>query len=270
MMTKTENLKFYFFVLPVLIIALLACNLSRFTQQGNATTSKNSSSANKASDTSDSISTICNNAYFPVGPSVVRKYRVTYPKGMLSDREYTESFSDLTDDTFAVNTDFGNVKAHINWKCSPDGLLATQYDNTVNMVKSGASARVDTMESNGVSLPPEDRWKPGETWHAEYRVTETLNGPDGKQMGGGEGTVTQDGAIIGSESVTVPAGTFEAMKTELKTTVDITVTMKGMSIPMKVPIDTTAYFAKGTGMIKSVTKTGAGGDATSELLSISK
>src|SRR5215470_11752355 len=206
-MTKIENLKVALSVFPILTVMILGCNLGRFTQQGNATPS-NSSSSNNASSTSGSASTICSNAYFPVGANVVRKYRVVYPKGMLSDREYTESFSDLTGDTFAVNTDFGNVKAHINWKCTPDGLLATQYDNTVNMMKSGASARVDTVDSNGVSLPPEERWQPGEKWHAEYHVTETLNGPDGKQMGGGDGTIAQDGEIVGAESVTVPAGTF--------------------------------------------------------------
>jgi len=271
-MMKPDSYKISFAVFPVLIFVILGCsNLGRFTQSGNTTSSNSTTSDKNKSDTSGAVSSICNNAYYPVGENTVRKYRVTYPKGTLTEREYTETFSDFTGDTFVVNTDFDKVKAHINWKCTPDGLLATQYNNTVNMTKTGGSASVETKDFSGVTLPPEDRWQSGEKWQAEYHVTESLNGLDGKQAGGGDGIVTQNGEIVGSESVTVPAGTFDTMKAVLKTEVDITVTMKGMSIPMKVPIETTAYFAKGTGMVKSVTKMGSGvGDATSELLSIGK
>ena len=271
-MRKPDYNKATLAVFPVLIFVILGCsNLSRFTQSGNTTTSNSTTTDKKTSDPSGTVSSICSNVYYPIGENVVRKYRVTYPKGTLSEREYTETFSDFTGDTFVVNTDFDKVKAHINWQCRPEGLLATQYNNTVNMTKTGGSVSVETKDYNVVTLPPEGRWQLGEKWQAEYHVTESLNMPDGKQAGGGDGIVTQNGEIVGSESVTVPAGTFETMKAVLKSDVDITLTMKGVSMPMKVSIETTAYFAKGTGMIKSVTKMGSGiGDATSELLSISK
>jgi len=271
-MIRPNDHKISFAVFPVVIFVILGCSdLSRFAQSGNTTTSNSTTSDNKTSVPSGSVPSICSNAYYPIGENVVRKYRVTYPKGTLGEREYTETFSGFTGDSFVVNTDFDKVKAHINWKCTPEGLLATQYNNTVNMTKTGGSASVETKDFNGVTLPPEDRWQSGEKWQAEYHVTESLNAPDGKEMGGGDGIVTQNGEIVGSESITVPAGTFDTIKAVLKTDVDITVTIKGMSIPMKVPIETTAYFAKGTGMVKSVTKMGSEvGDATSELLSISK
>jgi hypothetical protein len=264
-----RNRKILLAAFPTVALVLLGCNLSKFLPSGN-TSSNTVTSDKETSDTSASISTLCNNGYYPVGSTIVRKYHVAYPKGMLSDREYTESFSDFSEDTFVVNTDFGNIKAHINWRCTPDGLLATQYNNSIDLVKSGASAKVDTVDSNGVTFPPEDRWQAGEKWHAQYHVIETMNGPDGKVMGTGDGTVQQDGEIVGLESVTVPAGSFQAMKAVLKTELEITIKMKGMSMPMKVPFETTAWFAKDTGLVKSVTKMGRAGDTTTELVSSSK
>jgi hypothetical protein len=259
-----------FAVFSLFLFIVLGCSLSKFVPASNGSTSNTTTSDKKTSDTSAPIATLCNNGYYPVGPSVVRKYHVSYPKGMLSDREYTESFSDFAGDTFTVNTDFGTVNAHVHWRCTPDGLLATQYNNSIDLMKSGASAKVDTVDSSGVTFPPQDRWQTGEKWQAEYHVVETLNGPDGKSMGGGDGTVKQDGEIVGSESVIVPAGSFETMKVQIKTDLDITIKMKGMSIPMKVPFETTAWFAKDTGMVKAVTKLGQGGNTTTELTSINK
>jgi len=189
---------------------------------------------------------------------------------MVSDREYTETFSDFSGDTFTVNTDFGTVNAHVHWRCTGDGLLATQYNNSIDLMKSGASAKVDTVDSSGVTFPQEGRWQTGEKWEAAYHVIETLNGPDGKQIGGGDGTVKQDAEIVGSESVTVPAGTFDTMKAVIKTELEITINVKGISSPVKVPFETTGWFAKDVGLVKAVTKMGLGGDATTELKSISK
>jgi len=254
----------------VLLFTMMGCNIGKLMPSSNNTSSNSPTSDKKTSDTSASVATLCNNGYYPVGPTMVRKYHVVYPKGMLSDREYTESFSDFSGDTFVVNTDFGDLKAHVTWRCTPDGLLATQFNNSIDVVKSGASAKVDTIDSNGVTFPPADRWQPGEKWHAEYHVTETLNGRDGKPMGNGDGTVQQDGEIVGSESITVPAGTFQTMKAVLKTQLEITIKVKGMSMPMKVPFETTAWFARDTGIVKAVTKMGETGDTTTELISSNK
>jgi len=256
-------------IFSIVCLVILGCNLGRFMSSGNSTTTSDSTNSdNGSSDTSGPTSALCSNAFFPAGPAIMRKYRIVYSKGKLGEREYTESFSDFQGDVFQVHTDFGNVKARVTWRCTPDGLLATQYENSVSLTQTGASATIHTVDSNGVTLPPEDRWRPGEKWHAEYHVTEAFTAPDGKQMGTGDGTVSQDGEIVGQDSITVPAGTFSALKVLTKTQMNLTVEMKGVSLPMNFPLETTAWFAKGTGMVKSVTKMGKN-DATSELVSSS-
>ncbi len=254
----------------VLFLAGLGCNVSKYIGSNSNATSNSTVTDKRSSGTSEVNTGLCSNAYYPVGQAVSKKYRVSTARGAESGREYTESFSNLTDDGFTVDTDFGEVKAHINWRCTADGLLATQYNNSLNMTKTGASAKIETVESSGVSLPPEDQWATGKKWHAEYRVIETLSGPSGGEMGRGDGTVKQDGEIVGAESITVPAGTFDTIKTQMNTELAITVKVKSISVPMNVQLKTTAWFAKGTGMVRSVTETESIGESTSELLSISK
>src|SRR5690348_4130386 len=88
-------------VFAIMAFVALGCNLSKFTGGGNA--------SNSAPPGTTGSTALCSNGYYPVGPSIVRKYHVIYPKGMLTDRDYTESFSDFSGDTFTVNTDFGTV-----------------------------------------------------------------------------------------------------------------------------------------------------------------
>ncbi|MCC7306872.1 MAG: hypothetical protein IT173_04855 [Acidobacteria bacterium] len=260
-----------FVVFPILILAMLGCSgLNRSVPSGNGSSSGTNTSGGNGSGTSAVVSGLCENPYYPVGPNLSKTYRVSSARPAASDREYTERFSNITGDAFTVDTDFGAVKAHINWKCTKDGLLATQYNNSLEMTKSGASASIETLESSGTTLPPEDRWRPGEKWHAEYTVAENLKGPGGKEMGRGDGTVKQDGEIVGPDQVTVAAGTFDAIKTQMKTEIEIRLNVRGVSVPMKVPMQTTAWFAKGTGMVRSETTTESIGTATSELVSINR
>lgn len=251
-------------VFAIIIFVALGCNLSRFTRSGN------SANSGPAEDKPGSASAQCDNPYYPVGPSISRKYHVSYPKGMLSDRDYTESFSDFSGDTFTVNTDFGNVAAHIKWRCTADGLLATQYNNSIEMKSTGHSVSVDTIDSKGVTFPNADKWQTGEKWNAEYHISETVN-TGGKSIVASKGTVDQDGEVLGTEQVTVPAGTFQAVKIKISSHMDLTMNVTGAKgMPINIKLETTAWMAKDTGMVKSVTKLGGSGETTSELTSINK
>lgn len=262
-----HNLGFAAF--PIILVAVLACSLSKFMPASNTSTSNSAHPANSTSDSSGSIAELCRNGYYPVSPTILRKYHISYPKGLMSDRDYTESFSDFSGDTFMVHTDFGAVKANVNWRCTAEGLFATQYNNSVDM-SSGVSAKIDTIDSNGVSFPSTDKWVSGEKWNAEYHITESISSKDGKPIGSSTGTVKQDGEIVGSEEITVPAGSFQTMKVSMKTNLSLNMQVDGTSVPMNISLETTAWFAKDTGMVKSVTQMEKGGDVTSELSSFSK
>ena len=71
---------------------------------------------------------------------------------------------------------------------------------------------------------------------------------------------------IGVESVTVEAGTFDAMRLECQTVYHITITMQSNPIQTTVTINVTNWSAKNTGLVKTV-NTGEGLDSTIELVS---
>jgi hypothetical protein len=67
------------------------------------------------------------------------------------------------------------------------------------------------------------------------------------------------------ESVTVEAGTFDAMRVDCKTTMKITITMQETPIETALTLDGVSWYAQNIGMVKS-TSTGEGIDSTIELV----
>lgn len=236
------------------------------TSESNVVENKNGSSAATAKS---SVSPNCSNPYYPVGESIERTYRIDYADAPVPDQNYTEKYTDFNNDTFVANTEFKEVNTRINWRCTPEGLLATQFNNSISM-KRGSSATIETLKSSGISFPEESRWKQGEKWTADYQISQTMSEEKGEELGRSEGTVKQSSEIVGAEEITVPAGTFQTFKVKNQTTLDLTVKVKGMSIPTKTTVDSTAWFAKDVGMVKIQNNMSGFGTVTTELLSYKK
>lgn len=261
------------FVLLLLVLQFSSgCKSAGDTSISNAANSSTANVAGSEAKVSDSVSknTLCANAYNPIGAFLQRKYRITYANNSMPTQEYTESFSDLKADTFVVKSKFSNIETNINWRCTADGLLATQFDNNSMTTNSGVTAKVETVKSEGVSLPGESRWHTGEKWNVDYVIKETIQMPNSQMRPEGDGTVKGDGEILGEEQVTVPAGTYQATKTRFTYKFDVTVKTSGMTIPVpQISLETTAWFVKDVGMVKSITASNGKLAATTELLSIS-
>ncbi|MBX7171398.1 MAG: hypothetical protein K1X72_10625 [Pyrinomonadaceae bacterium] len=269
-MKKHKAIVNFLIVICVIIIFQLGCDWKKFTPNSGSQSNTNTESKKDVSDNSKStVSGNCSNAYHPVGENIQRKYHIDYASGPVPDQDYTEKYSDFTNDGFVAKSEFEKVTSTINWRCTSDGLLATQYGNSIDM-KSGGSAKIETIKSSGVTFLVESRWKQGEKWTSEYQITETITDAKGKQVGGGEGTVTQASEIVGTEEVKVPAGTFQTFKVKNQTTLNLTIKVGGMSVPSKTTIETTVWFAKDVGVVKSQNNIGSIMSATTELLSISK
>jgi hypothetical protein len=54
-----------------------------------------------------------------------------------------------------------------------------------------------------------------------------------------------------NESVTVPAGTFDALKVEVDVTLNINATYEGITLPVSFSGDYTYWFAPGVGWVKA-------------------
>lgn len=257
----------------VVILFSVSCRFADYfkTNTNSSTNSSQTESSPKNSTNSktDNISSNCKNSYYPVGPEVERKYRIKYQKGPIPDQDYTERYMDFNNDGFVAKTEFKELNTTINWRCTSDGLLATQYGNSIDM-KSGSGVVIETLKSDGVSFPNDAKWIQGGNWTTNYEIKETIKNPNGQQIGEGNGKVAQNSEVIGEEQITVPAGSFQTLKVRNNTTLDLTVKVNGMSVPTKTLVETTAWFAKDVGMVKSESRLGGIATATTELLSYKK
>jgi len=124
------------------------------------------------------------------------------------------------------------------------------------------NADFHTTASSGVTLPASI--KPGDTW-TQALTLEGIEDLNGLQIPAKNET-SNDCTAAGIESVTVPAGTFDALRFDCQTNTDIMITMSGNDIEQTIDFTASNWYAEGVGLIKTVT-TGSGLDSTIELVS---
>lgn len=254
--------------LPIVLVictSMLACNLlsaispasGNSTQQAPATSSSSQSSATSGS---------CSNPLYPVKQGVTRTYSVTgLPTGAST---YTETITNVGPDSFTMTTQLGNLTKNAKWDCKSDGLIELQPGGGAAMLSttSGMQADFTVTKSSGVTLPLKisagDAW----TYSLDFTSQITLNNSSGQA----QGTTNYQLKALGNESVTVPAGTFNAMKLQITTTFNMQMNMQGANIPFTLTANTTAWYAPNVGMVKQIDNAdmmGGALNATTELQS---
>lgn len=269
------------FHIPSRAILLFLCGLLWFAacksaspEPGPASAEKSAPPAEKANPSSGApnVSGACANAYYPVSPTIKREYRVSYEGDVIKPATYTETLLDITADSFKVKTAFaGDSGVTHGWKCSGEGLAALEYANVnvANQNQSNMQLDVKTISSRGVFIPSENNWRVGYKWSNEYNVVGTMQGAGAAPSGEMKSNVTLEHEIVGEETVTVAAGTFNTFKVKSKITQKGTMLMTSgpaVSVPLNVSFDLIIYQAKGVGLVKSVIEKAA----TTELLSFTR
>lgn len=130
-------------------------------------------------------------------------------------------------------------------KSTVDGKTTS---TTFKCVGNNLQAQVEGTQMGFSNLPDGKLWKPGYKWTSKMNIT----GAGG--MPGMTSTTTYKVARM--ENVTTPAGTFNAYRVESDTVMKLPETLKlpaGVKIPgMGAPVHSTAWYAKGVGMVKMV------------------
>lgn len=65
------------------------------------------------------------------------------------------------------------------------------------------------------------------------------------------GTVQMSFNAVGNESVTVPAGTFDALKVNVEVAINVNATYEGITLPVSFSGAYTYWFAPGVGWVKA-------------------
>ena len=148
------------------------------------------------------------------------------------------------------------------WKCTHGNLLGPSIDDSP--AAPGAtgwpfdpSMKVATLENTGTTLPFEVHV--GDGWTQTTRL-------EGSRIENGKSVttsleVTRTCTAARSETITVPAGTFDGVRIDCQIEQTIVVTPGGATRPTQFSYSTTDWYAPDVGLVKSVA-TGAGIDST--------
>ncbi len=208
----------------------------------------------------------CNHEYYPLRLGYHIQYKVTFPPVNGKDTSYYAlRVAEVTDDSVYVKasykTDAEPVDSDIVYKCIDGSLQAAGYFDTGSKIPGGPirnQFRIRTDSASGQFLPP--HIARGDTWEAKFMVKVTpvtpLNAEGSALEIPDEEVVIRDPismpitisrTALGIERVTVPAGTFDAMKIKTTTKFDVNVAMSG-----------TEWWVKEVGMVKSTYDAGSG------------
>jgi hypothetical protein len=147
-----------------------------------------------------------------------------------------------------------------HWTCSAAGIVSYDF-GSFSVSSLGEVASIEVVESSGVFLPAADLLVPGYSWPENYTLTMNVSA-EGTEL---EFTMTSAGTwtAVGTETVTVPAGTFEALRVDGTENITMSGVM-GME-PVNIGVNSTYWYAEGVGMVRyavSSEGTDSGGQLT--------
>lgn len=208
---------------------------------------------------------VCDNALFPVRQGASWTYFSTgSPSG---DFTYTDTITEVHAEGFTLHSQLDALTRTQAWSCEPDGLKALQLGGgtTASISIQAMTAEFTTIEANGISLPREIN--AGEQWQHNLIIQGSIAMPTDQQaQSNGTYSVTMQAA--GTETITVPAGTFEALKIQATSAVQIDANFQGVPVPITINGSSVLWYAPGIGFIKSIENSDFSGSpytATTEL-----
>ena len=237
-------------------LAALACNLgpSTATPSVPQVLTIEASNSDPGPPSGPPASGDCHNDYFPSEEDTT--WESVGTNNVTGDYQSTATIVEAHDDGFTVRfvTSISEVDFVLEYGCTDAGLVMLNpmgQFGTASASGPSGSATVNTTAASGITLPSD--LHAGQTWQ-QYLGYVVLS-----QEGSMRGEYTADNIARGLEVVTVPFGTFNALRvdTEIQTTID--------GQPWG-PCQQTAWVVKDIGNVKGESSCG-GIDDSNELVS---
>ena len=239
-----------------LLISLAACSASNSQTTPTAEPPTQGTSPQPTS----SVSGLCSNPLYPVIQGATWTYSNTgSPAGSFT---YTDTITSVRPDGFTLTTQFTDLTRTQEWACKQEGLQALQLGgaNSAAITTQGLSAEFTSSNVTGITLPA--NITSAMQWTYGLDINGSVAMP-GDQSAEASGTVSIDLKEAGSESVTVPAGTFNATKIEAKSTFDLNASFQGIKVPVKFTDTSILFYVPGVGLVKSIENGDIGGNSFS-------
>jgi hypothetical protein len=260
---RPASIVFLIFLLPA---SLTACDANKKNDTGMVLPIIQTSESTNTSPTSNGL---CDNVLYPVRQGAAWVY--TSAGGPSGSFNYTNSITAVRADGFTLTSQFTDITRTQEWACQPDGLKALQLGDgsAAGISIQDMTAELTTSKITGISLPKDIT--SGMQWQYSVALQGTVAMP-ADQQSQSKGIYSVSMKEVGKETVTVPAGTFEAIKIQSNSNVDIVATFEGLEVPVKFNGTTITWYAPGVGYVKSVESGDFGGttfSAATELQSYS-
>jgi hypothetical protein len=186
----------------------------------------------------------------------------------ISSDTFTRSIVAVSADGFTDQDVFGSgVTRTGEWRCNAGALIALNpaAGSTATVQTSGLDANFQTTALDGLTLPA--TVSAGDTWSQNLTIegTQNINGVEAQS----KNVVAYSCTAGGTESVTVPAGTFDALRVTCQITMDITINMSGLEVPSQISSTDTIWYAPGVGMVRTESAIAGIGGSTIELTAYS-
>src|SRR5215211_5276969 len=241
----------------LIIIFLTACSspvpTAPQTTETQAAPATSTEIATQPPVTSDSSLTpaaadsLCTNAYYPVREGATWSYKST--GGPAGEYSFTDTIASVRQDGFTLSTRMGSLTRTQEWTCTSEGLTALQLGGAPAAMLNSQNIQLnlDINNATGVTFPRQIN--PGDQWQQTMDVTGNVTMMNEEAEATGD--VQMNFSAIGNEGVTVPAGTFEALKVEVDVTLNVNATYQGITLPVSFTGNYIYWFAPNVGWVKA-------------------
>ena len=218
----------------------------------------------EASPTSAVRAGLCANTYYPVHEGSTWSYKST--GGPTGEYSFTDTITAVRADGFTLSSQFGSLTRTQEWACKPEGLVALQLGGPSAATLSSENMQLNLEVNNvsGVTFPNTinvgDQWQHNLDFEGKMTVA--------NQEGSATGNALTSFHALGNESVTVPAGTFDALKIQVDTTLDFNVSIQGVFVPVKFSGSYNYWFVKDVGWVKASGTGSISGTSFSETIEL--
>jgi hypothetical protein len=201
------------FVIIISTLIFSACNLPNRQAAQNQTPSSTVNSIAIVS-TPTPVLPLCDNLYYP--NTLGDTWDYSGSNTAIGAYNRTDTITNSGDQTFTLQTTLSNVTYSVEYTCSSTGLTS------VNPIQQYAGALVNNLVTNvnvklnsnsGISLPA--NIKPGDTWQ------QTADGEATTQDFSLNGQFVFDYTAVGYETVTVPFGTYNALRVDATIRIEV-------------------------------------------------
>ena len=195
----------------------------------------------------------CANAYQPVVEGAVWTYHTTADTaGNVRSIDVAVDTRRVSRSAFRMVTSVAGGSFPVDWRCADEGLVQSDLGD---LTPGGPRSLFRVTKVTGVTIPTGELR--GRKWHQAYAMAGSLTSGGQRATYVGDATVRYVGSD-GTESVAVPAGTYDALMVYSDMIAHLRLTADGRHAGLALEVERHAWYVRGVGMVKEVSDANIG------------